>query len=195
MSNGINNGNRRKKIIDICLKKFLEKGPFETTSRELTNALDMQPSALYYHFKSKDDAVLECAEEAAIRLESTLLQPVIDLLDDKRRRTDPPEENFEDMQAMMRFFAQVCAADKYREQMKPILNRMREREYAYCEKFAEKLGCTAAEVAPWLFAITASSQSYMLFGEDAYSVKPLDFTKPAIRLIKEKYAQKAKNSK
>lgn len=131
---------RRKEIIDICLNKFIEKGLYETTSRDLTEALNMSPSALYYHFKNKDDAVLQCAEEAAIRVEETLLLPTLEMMDDKEPLHEQPEEIFTQMQAVLRFFAQVCSANKYREQMKAILNRLREREASYCEKFALENG-------------------------------------------------------
>lgn len=180
--------NRSREIIDICLKKFIEKGLYETTSRDLSTALRMQPSGLYYHFKSKDEVVLACAEEAAIQLENALILPSLALMDHPEELPEQPPEASEKMQAMTRFFAQVCTANKYREQMQPILSRMREREYAYCEKFAEKLGCTAQELAPWFFAVVAASESYMIFGPEAFSATPLDLMKPAVQLIKEKYA-------
>lgn len=178
--------NRRKEIVDICLKKFIEKGLYETTSRDLTDALNMTPGALYYHFKNKDDAVLECAEEASIRLEELLLLPALELIDKTDAIDEHPVENPDEIQAMTRFLAQVCTANKYMEPMKPILNRMREREYSYCEKFAKKLGCTAEELVPWFFAIVAASESYMIFGREAYSASPHDFFQPAFKMLKEK---------
>ena len=36
-------GNRRREIVDTCLQKFIEKGLYETTSRDLTDALNMTP--------------------------------------------------------------------------------------------------------------------------------------------------------
>lgn len=178
--------NRKKEIVDICLKKFMEKGLYETTSRDLTDALNMTPGALYYHFKNKDDAVLECADEAARRLGEILLLPALELIDKTEAVDENPLENPEEVQAMMRFLAQVCTANKYRESMKPILEHMREREHAYCEKFAAKLGCSVEELAPWFFAVVASTESYMIFGQEAYSASPHDFIQPALHLFKEK---------
>lgn len=179
--------NRQKAIIDVCLKKFVEKGLYETTSRDLTDALNMSPSALYYHFKNKDDAVIQCAEEAAIRVEEALLFPILDLIDDEEHLHEQSEEIFIEMQAALRFFAQVCTVNKYKEQMTPVLLRLREREAAYCEKFAQKIGCAKEELIPWFFAVITASQSYLIFGEEAYSASPLEFIKPAVRLFKEKY--------
>lgn len=178
---------RRHEIIEICLRKFLEKGLYETTSRDLTDALNMRPSALYYYFRSKDHAVLECAEEAAIRLEESLMLPALNRLENVSALVEQPEDVAEQLQAMTRFFAQVCTANKYRQQMQPVLARLRQREAAYCAKFAQKLGCTQEELAPWFFAVTASTQNYMILGEEAYSVKPLDFTNTLVRLFREKY--------
>lgn len=177
--------NRKREIVDICLQKFIEKGLYETTSRDLTEALNMSPGALYYHFKNKDDAVLECAEEASIRLEELLLLPVLEFIDKTEALDEPPAKTPERVPAMIRFLAQVCTANKYREQMKPILKRMREREYGYCEKFAKKLGCTPEELAPWFFAAVASSESYLIFGQEAYSANPDQFFQAGFRLFKE----------
>lgn len=172
---------RRRQIIDICLKKFIEKGLYETTSRDLTAALNMRPSALYYHFKSKDDAVLECAEEAAIRLEEALILPALNMME---QPGETIREDSQELRAMIRFVAQVCTANRYRERMQPVLARMRELEAAYCEKFARKLGCAPEALAPWFFAVTAATQSYMIFGEAAYSVRHQDFIKSAVRYLK-----------
>lgn len=175
---------RRREIVDACLRRFIEKGLYETTSRDLTDALNMRPSALYYHFKNKDDAVLECAEEAAIRLEEALILPVLNRMDDPEKTAGLAREDSQELRAMIRFVAQVCTANRYREQMQPVLARMRAREAAYCEEFAKKLGCAPEELAPWFFAVTASTQSYMIFGERAYSVRPQDFMKSAVRHLK-----------
>lgn len=179
---------RRRTIIDTCMRKFIEKGLYETTSRDLTDALNMRPSALYYHFKSKDDAVLECAEEAAIRLEEALILPALNRMEHSEKAAGQPGEDSEELRAMIRFVAQVCTANKYREQMQPVLARMRQREAAYCEKFAKKLGCTPEELAPWFFAVTAATQSYMIFGEEAYSVRPQAFMASAARHLRRTYA-------
>lgn len=189
MSTENNEVNRRKEIVDVCLKKFIEKGLYETTSRDLTDALNMSPSALYYHFKNKDDVVVQCAEAAAIRVEETLLLPGLGLADGEKELEEQSKENFAEMQAVSRFFTQVCTANKYREQMKPALRRLREREASYCETVAQNMGCTKEELAPWFFAIIAASQSYMIFGAEAYSSSPLEFIKPASRLFKETYVK------
>lgn len=191
MANEVFDVNRRREIIDICLKKLISKGLYETTSRDLTDALDMSPSSLYYHFKSKDDVVLECAEEAAIRLEETLLLPALEMMDASDSITEQSEDSAQEMRAMIQFLAQVCTANKYREQMQPVLQRMGERECAYCEKFAKRLGCTPEELAPWFFAAVASTESYMIFGRLAYSASPQDFMKSAMSFFKEKYVAKA----
>lgn len=187
MQNQLPDMGRRKEIIDTCLKKFIEKGLYETKARDLGSALKMQPSGLYYHFKSKDEIVLECAEEAAVRLEDALLMPVINMLDNPEQAEALSEEVPDEMMSMTRFFAQVCTANKYREQMKPALCRLKEREKAYCDAIAKKLGCSTEEIAPWFFACIASMESYMIFGEEACPVNPSEFIIPTIkRMVKRK---------
>ena len=62
---------RRQEVLGICLDTFIKKGLYETTVRDLSKALNLQSGGIYWWFKDKDDVVVSCAEEAAIRLEST----------------------------------------------------------------------------------------------------------------------------
>lgn len=63
---------RKEEILTTCLNQFVEKGLYRTTSRDLSGALKLQNSGLYYYFKSKDEAVIACAEEASFLLEDGL---------------------------------------------------------------------------------------------------------------------------
>ena len=64
---------RRKEVINICLDLFIEKGLTATSTRDLSSALKLQNAGLYYYFESKDETVIACAEEAALRLENALI--------------------------------------------------------------------------------------------------------------------------
>lgn len=73
---------RKKEVINICLDHFIENGLYETSTRSLSRALKLQNAGLYYYFTSKDEAVIQCAEEAALRIENALIAPTIrDLAD------------------------------------------------------------------------------------------------------------------
>ena len=63
---------RKKEVINICLDHFISHG-LETSTRSLSKALKLQNAGLYYYFESKDEAVVLCAEEAALRLENALI--------------------------------------------------------------------------------------------------------------------------
>lgn len=181
--------NRRKEIIDVCLRTFIEEGLLRTSSRDLGNALNMQPSGLYYYFKGKDEIVVACAEEAGIRMEDTLIYPVLKSLDDKNANMDEIMEKttvrVEEMAPMMRFFTQVCTTRIYREDMQPILNRLKKRHSEYAVLFAEKLDCKPEEVAPYLYSCVAIVSNYMIFGEEFYFQKPLKLLTDAVNRFKE----------
>lgn len=66
----MDNSDRRKEILNVCLDTFINKGLSETTVRDLSTALKLQSGGIYYWFKDKDEAVVACAEEAALRLEN-----------------------------------------------------------------------------------------------------------------------------
>lgn len=69
---GLGSGTRRR-ILDVALHMFATRGFAATSVRDLAGALELQPSALYAHFRSKDHVLAELARygyeahEAAIR--------------------------------------------------------------------------------------------------------------------------------
>ena len=69
------NAQRKREILDVCLATFIRRGLYETSVRDLSRALALQSGGIYYWFKDKDDVVVTCAEEAALRLEEHLIAP------------------------------------------------------------------------------------------------------------------------
>ena len=68
---------RQKEVVNICLDRFIESGLYGVSTRSLSRALKLQNAGLYYYFASKDEAVIQCAAEAAIRIEDALIAPTI----------------------------------------------------------------------------------------------------------------------
>jgi AcrR family transcriptional regulator len=52
----------RRKLLDVSLKLFLEKGFEETTMRDIGTAAGLAPAAAYYHVKSKQELVFDLYE-------------------------------------------------------------------------------------------------------------------------------------
>lgn len=177
--------NRRKEIIDICLKTFIEDGLLRTSARDLGNAVNINSSGLYYYFKSKDEIVIACAEEAALRMEDALIYPVLRSLDDHGEFIDMATLEAAEMAPMMRFFTQVCTTKIYREAMQPILERLKRRHAEYAVKFAKKLNCKPEQVAPYLYSCVAVVSNYMIFGEELYFDQPLHLLTDAVNRFKE----------
>lgn len=130
---------RKKEVINVCLDHFIQKGLSETSTRSLSSALKLQNAGLYYYFKTKDEAVLLCAEEAALRLENALIVPAI-------KEITNPDLMFRRLKAMadkmaptMKFLVSVCSDNKYKDGMKPILDRLTERYDHYAEMIAKKI--------------------------------------------------------
>lgn len=178
--------NRRKEIIDVCLKEFIENGLCRTSARDLAQALNMQTSGLYYYFKNKDDIVVACAEEAGIYMEDVLILPFLECLDEPDRYQSIAEQHMEESSAMMRFFAQVCTSGEYRGAIQPVLERMKKRHQEYAIKFAESLECKVEEVAPYLYTSVAIFANYMIFGEEFYYVEPFKFLTESVQAFKER---------
>lgn len=179
-----NSSSRRKEIVDICLEQFVEKGLYDISIRDLAAALGMQPSGLYYHFKSKDEIVVACAEEAELRLEDMLLLPIFDCPDDISHYVKILGESMPQIVPMMQFFTQVCTTKEYKTDIQPVLERLKKRHREYSIKFAGQLGCKPEEVAPYLYACVAIAANHMIFGENFYYTEPLYLIEGAIRELK-----------
>lgn len=169
---------RKKEVINACLELFVSKGVSETSVRDLSNAINLQVSGMYYYFKSKDEAVVTCAEEAALRLEHNLIAPALRDISDPDKMFRRLLSRADEMAPMMRFFTQVCASPKYFEAMRPALDRLTERYKTYAQRFAGAVGCGATEIEPYFYMTITAITNYMIFAEDRYIY-------PQIKLIKE----------
>ena len=142
---------RKKVVTNTCLDTFIKNGLSETTVRDLSKALNLQSGGIYYWFEDKDDAVVACAEEAAIRLEDTLITPALEDIRDPELMMAKLKIRADEMRPTMKFFASVCALSKYEERMQPVLDRLAERYERYAEKFSEVLSCDFDEIAPYVY--------------------------------------------
>ena len=66
---------RKRIIVNACLSQFLANGLYKTTTRELSKSINLQSGGIYYYFKTKNEVVVACAEEASLRLENNLILP------------------------------------------------------------------------------------------------------------------------
>lgn len=155
---------RRKEVIDACLQKFIDNGLAGTTTRDLSGAMKLQAGALYYYFKTKDEAVLACAEEAVVRLENGLLRPALCDMHEPALLVERLLSRAEELAPAMRFFIQVCASEKYREGVSEMLKGTTERYRRYTEVFAEGFGCDADEIEPYFHISIHAVMHYMIFG-------------------------------
>lgn len=159
---------RKKKVISMCLDRFIAQGLSETTVRDLGDAAQLKAAGIYWYFGSKDDAVLSCAEEASLRLENNMLAPVI------REVTKPDYmikrlySRAKDMAPTMRFLAQVCSTPKYSQSMEGTLRSFTNRCDSYSSKIASRLGCKARDVEPYLLMGISAFTNYMIFGDQYY---------------------------
>ena len=122
---------RKKEVINICLDLFIEKGLTSTSTRNLSSALKLQNAGLYYYFASKDEAVIACAEEAALRVESALIPGALRDIDDLDIMMKRLQSRADEMAPTMRFLVTVCASSQYKDKMKPALDRLTERFFTF----------------------------------------------------------------
>lgn len=176
--------NRRKEVVEACLETFVSKGLFETTSRDLSKALQLQSGGMYYYFKSKDDVVVACAEEAAIRLESKLIIPAMKELNDPDEMMRTLRKRADKMAPMMQFLTQVATADKYKEKLKPVLGSLCLRYRAYAERFAKHFDCGVETLEPYVYMCITAVANYMIFGEDSYIFPQITLVKNKINELK-----------
>lgn len=177
---------RKKEVINICLDHFIENGLYETSTRSLSKALKLQNAGLYYYFTSKDEAVIQCAEEAALRIENALIAPTIRDLADPDSMMKRLRSRADEMAPTMRFLATAIGSKRCHDGMKPISEGMAKRYDYYVGQVSKKLGCDRAEIEPYVYMTIAAVMNYMIFGEISFAMPQIKIVKDEIRkLIKE----------
>lgn len=126
---------RKKEVIDLCLSKLVAKGLAEITVRELSASLQLKKAGIYWYFKDKDEVIVSCAEEAADRLETNLILPALQEIRNPDAMLKRLYDRADEMAPTMRYFAQVCATPKYRDEMSPVLSRLSKRYQGLCDSF------------------------------------------------------------
>lgn len=170
---------RKNEIIDACLNKFVSKGFYKTTSRDLSSAIKLQSGGIYYYFSSKDEIVVACAEKAIIRLEDAIIHPAIRSIELPDVLIDELYEHATQMAPTMRFFSQVCSVEEYRGIIAPTLYRLFRRYKLYAEMFSHSLDCEIKDIEPYVFIAVTAITNYMIYEEDSY-------IKPQMNMIKER---------
>ena len=180
------NAQRKREILDVCLATFIRRGLYETSVRDMSRALALQSGGIYYWFKDKDDVVVTCAEEAALRLEEHLIAPALQDIREPDRMMERLRLRADELRPMMKFFASVCACSRYEERLRPVLGRLAERYEKYAARFASELHCEFQEIAPYVYFAITTVTDYMIFGEASYIEPQIRLIKSTIRSILEK---------
>lgn len=162
------NIDKRNVAINACLDQFVSKGLFGTTSRDLSKALNLQSAGMYSYFENKDDAVIACAEQAAIKLERDLFKVAINCLEKKDVTLEPVKSTAKNLSPMMRFFTQVCATDKYEVEMRRVLCRLNESHKSYVSQIAVILSVDQDTVKSLVHMGITATVNYMVFQEDIF---------------------------
>lgn len=171
LDNRSENVNRKKEIILKCLNVFTQKGLLNTTSRDLSKALNLQSAGIYYYFNTKDDLVVACAEEAARQLEMKLIYPLKKELHNPNQMMSDLQTKCDILAPTMWFLVQAFTDEKYHKKLLPFLTAMSERYKKYAQMFAEILGRDVNEIEPYVYMGITAATNYMVFGENSY-IKP-----------------------
>lgn len=171
---------KRRQVISACLNQFVEKGLYKTSTRDLSRAINLKTSGMYTYFRTKDEAVLLCAEEAALRLEENLIVPAVKELYNPEKLMKNLRTHADEMAPTMRFLAQVSSVEHYHECLGPVLNNLSNRYKKYAEEIATVLHCETKDIAPYLYICITAVSNYMIFGEESYILPQIELVKNRI---------------
>lgn len=155
------------KVIDVCLDCFTEKGLTVTTTKDLCDALGVCNGAIYYYFKTKEEIVLSCAEEAIKRIEQNAFGIALENINDIADMMECLGALADKMSPTMRFLVSVSVSKEYSELVKPYLVKLADRYTYYTNKIAEILNCEVEDVEPYVHLSILAINNYMIFAERA----------------------------
>ncbi len=181
---------RKQEIIDGCLATFMKKGLVHTTSKNLNDGLHLNSGGVFYYFKTRDEIVIACADEAKRRIETDLFGIALGDLEYPEKLAKDLHERAVAMRSLMKFFVSVCASPRYEDSVQPLLDKLGDRYKFYVDQFAIKLDCTPEEVAPYVYIVINTMLSYMLFGKENFVAPQLELVYGKLVAILEKKKQK-----
>ncbi len=187
---------RKQEVIDVCLKTFTLKGLSHTSTKDLCNALGLNSGGVFWYFKTKDDIIIACAEEAVIRIENDLIGAALENIEKPDTLAKDLHDRAIKMRPLMKFFVSVCSTSKYEDAIQPALDNLSNRYKHYTQKFAEKLCCSEEEIAPYVYIVINTLLSYMLFGKKSFTAPQLEMAyKELIRLLEKRNIEIKKTEK
>lgn len=180
---------RKKEVLEKCIDTFVEKGPFETTVRDLSGALGLQAAGVLYWYPTKDDIVVACSEEIARRLNERLFLPALtDLMNgDCRAAVEEMRKKAEEMAPYMQFMTSVRAKERYFTRITDVLAAISEKNEAFVNNAANAIGCPYEEIAPYFYQLITTMTDYMLFHGGEYIDVQFNRIIRDVELIKLKY--------
>lgn len=89
----------------------------------------------------------------------------------------------DEMAPTMRFLVSACASKRYKESVRPILDRLAGRYEHYAEQIARKLNCTFEEIEPYVFMTITAVANYMIFSEDGIVAPQMKLVKNEINTL------------
>lgn len=185
------NMEKKEAAVYACLNEFVKKGLYNTTSRDLSKAMNLQSGGLYYYFSSKDEAVIVCAEEASFLLENEMIVVALSDIENPQKLIDNLQKRAIKYAPVMKFLVQVCSSNQYKDAMRPALDRLSERYAEYAMLFSARLGCDVSEIEPYVYMCITAVTNYMVFEEPLYVVPQLEMMKN--KLIELQNKQNATN--
>ncbi len=121
MANYNNGLETRNKILDLCRDLFYEKGYAQTTFKDISIALDINQSAIHYHFKSKEN-ILRIIYASTIKKNNDL----VDFYSD--RSTSLLAKTFFDLRL---YLYKIWNDEKYRHFYRDATTILHETEHMY----------------------------------------------------------------
>ncbi len=164
---------RKQEVIDVCLKTFMANGLSHTSTKNLCDALHLNSGGVFFYFKTKEDIVIACAEEATKRIENELFGTALANIENPDNLVKALDEKAVSMRPLMQFFISVCVSRRYGDKLKDVKLRQGDRYRFYIDKIAKKLGCNYDDVAPLFYTVSNTMFSYMIYDPDNFSAPQL----------------------
>ncbi len=164
---------RKQEVIDVCLKTFMANGLSHTSTKNLCDALHLNSGGVFFYFKTKEDIVIACAEEATVRIENELFGTALANIENPDNLVKALDEKAVSMRPLMQFFINVCTSQKYCDKLKDVRYRQGDRYRFYIDKIANKLVCDYDDVAPLFYTVSNTMFSYMIYDPDNFSAPQL----------------------
>ena len=162
-------------LLNNCFDCLVDMGLESATMRSLCEATGLTASSIYYRFANKDELVMEATVWGFRSVARSICWSLLEKTETFQELFDGIYQEVSKNKKQLKLIYQVAGSPKYGAILR---NRAKGLDTVYAgftARLAEKIGCDADALLPYVRLFVATVREYVLWDDEALAEKNLQF--------------------